>query len=160
MVTQKALCWLDMGEEQEAPVEGLIAQSTFLEKQKHAFHLHDELPCPDISEVCAFNTCLRKPSILCTHPACGSQHTAWKREDQLKGERARRMEHWRYNSPSQKPSICSALSLVLNATARSTEENAWSRCSNRTCSPSLGTPVRISNLVSEEVKHGNVQQQL
>lgn len=43
-------------EEQEALDEELIAQSMFLEKEKHAFHLHDVLPCPDNSEVGAFNT--------------------------------------------------------------------------------------------------------
>lgn len=99
-------------EEQEAPDEGPIAQSMFLEKQKHAFHLHDVFPSLDNSEVCAFNTHLRKHSILCTNPACAPQHTARKREDQLNGEMARRVaraEHARYNSPSQKMSSCSAL---------------------------------------------------
>lgn len=50
-------------EEQEAPDEGLIAQSMFLENQKHAFHLHDMFPSLDNSEICAFNTHLRKYSV-------------------------------------------------------------------------------------------------
>lgn len=99
-------------EEQEAPDKGPIAQSMFLDKQKHAFHLRDVFPSPDNSEVRAFNTHLRKHSILCTNPACPSQHTASKRKEQLNGEMGRRVaraEHARYNSSSQKKSGCSAL---------------------------------------------------
>lgn len=49
-------------EEQQAPNEGLIAQSTFLEKQKHVFHLHDIFPSQNNFEICAFSTHSRKHS--------------------------------------------------------------------------------------------------
>jgi len=77
-------------EKQEAPDEGQIAQSIFVEKQTLAFHLHDVFPSLENSEVCAFSTDFRKHSILCTNPACATQHTASKSEDQLNGEMGRR----------------------------------------------------------------------
>lgn len=76
-------------EAQQAPDEGLTAQSMVLETQKLVFHIHDIFPSQDNSEVCVFNTHLRKHSILYTNGAHTSQNTARKR-DKLNGEVGRR----------------------------------------------------------------------